>query len=93
MTQKDVAKLLGIQRGTVAVHLSKAREALKGRLGLAVTLPDDGLVASRDRVTDALRTAQQWLAEGFGADLATRDRVRAAVDAVPAPARRWWRRG
>ena len=90
MPQQEVAKLLRIQRGTVAAHLRKAREALKNRL--AVPMPDSGLVASHDRVAESLRLAQQCRAEGFGADHETRDRVRAAVDEVRPP-RRWWRRG
>ena len=94
MKQAEVAKLLGIQRGTVAAHLHKAREALAAKLGLGARTPDDGLVAAvrRDQVLDSLRTAERWLTDGFADDEPTRDRVRDAVDHVR-PAKRWWRRG
>ena len=94
MKQQEVAKLLGIQRGTVAAHLHKARAALAGKLGLVAARPaDDGLVAVRgDRVTESLRDAARWLAEGFDADESARERVRAAVDQVRPP-KRWWGRG
>jgi RNA polymerase sigma factor (sigma-70 family) len=105
MKQAEVAKLLHIQRGTVAAHLSKAREALAKRLGLPVTrVVEDGLVAvrwdrriavgaglSEDPIDNALREAERWLAEGFAADDATRERVRTAVDQAQ-PKRRWERR-
>jgi RNA polymerase sigma-70 factor (ECF subfamily) len=97
LKQQEVAKLLGIQRGTVAAHLHKARAALASKLGLtAVPGPDSGSVATavvgQDWLAEALAGTVDWLADGFGADRATRGRVRAAVDRVEAP-RRWWRRG
>jgi RNA polymerase sigma factor (sigma-70 family) len=94
MKQAEVAKLLRIQRGTVAAHLFKARAALADRLGLGARTPDDELVATarRDRIMESLQVAQRWLAEGFAADGPTRDRVLRAVDQVQPP-RRWWRRG
>jgi RNA polymerase sigma-70 factor (ECF subfamily) len=94
MKQAEVAKLLHIQRGTVAAHLSKARAALAAKLGLGARTPDDELVATarRDWVVESLQVAERWLAEGFAADAATRDRVRQAVDHVQ-PSKRWWRRG
>lgn len=92
MKQQEVAKLLRIQRGTVAAHLSKARETLRHQLGLAVAVPDDGLVAVRvDRLVESLRRAERWLAEGFDADVEARHRIRAAIDEVPPPRRLWGR--
>ena len=87
MTQVEVAKLLGIQRSTVAVHLHKARKAL------SAALLDQAydFVADKATLTHRLLDAERWLADGFAADAATRDRVRAAVDQVAQPQRRWWR--
>lgn len=92
MKQAEVAKLLHIQRGTVAAHLFKARETLAARLGART--PDDGLVAAarRDQIVESLQVAERWLADGFAADERTLVRVRAAVDQVQ-PSQRWWRRG
>jgi len=94
MKQAEVAKLLHIQRGTVAAHLFKARETLAAKLGLGARTPDDGLVAAarRDQIMESLQVAERWLADGFAADERTRERVLAAVDQVQPP-RRWWRRG
>jgi len=105
MKQAEVAKLLGLRRGTVAAHLFKAREALAKRLGLPITrVVEDGLVAvrwdrrvsagaglSEDPLDLALRGAEQWLTDGFATDGATRGRMRAAVDRVQP--KRWWGRG
>ncbi|MFI9380703.1 RNA polymerase sigma factor [Kutzneria sp. NPDC052558] len=93
MKQAEVAKLLRIQRGTVAAHLFKAREALSAKLGLGARTPDDGLVGvvRRDQIADSLQVAQRWLAEGFAADERARARVRTAVDQVKPPRRRWGR--
>jgi len=92
MKQAEVAKLLHIQRGTVAAHLFKARETLAARLGART--PDDGLVAAarRDQIVESLQVAERWLADGFAADERTLVRVRTAVDQVQ-PSQRWWRRG
>ncbi|GAA3435999.1 RNA polymerase sigma factor [Kutzneria kofuensis] len=95
MQQAEVAKLLGIKRGTVAAHLHKARAAVAKKLGLVAARTGDGLVTAaretQDRLIEALRDAERWLADGFAADHAVRERVRAAVD--HAQPRRWWRRG
>ena len=84
MTQVEVAKLLGIQRSTVAVHLHKARKAL------SAALLDQAydFVADKATLTHRLLDAERWLADGFAADAAARDRVRAAVAQVAPPQRR-----
>jgi len=94
MRQQEVADVLGIQRGTVAAHLHKARAALSVKLGMPVpTLRDPSWASTPAHVeVKALRHVEQWLADAFAADEVTRDRVQAAVDLVPPP-QRWWRRG
>jgi hypothetical protein len=42
-------------------------------------------------LTNRLLDAERRLADGFAADAAGRDRVRAAADCVAQPKRRWWR--
>ncbi|HEY0498558.1 MAG TPA: sigma-70 family RNA polymerase sigma factor [Kutzneria sp.] len=87
MAQAEVAKLLHIQRGTVAVHLHKARKTLSAALFDQAYdfVPDTATLTHR------LLDAERWLAGGFAADGATRDRVRAAVNQVAQPKRRWGR--
>ena len=84
MGQAEVAHLLGIQRGTVAAHLHKARKAL------SAALLDQAFVPDTATLTHRLLGAERWLADGFAADDGTRDRVRAAVEQVQ-PRRRWGR--
>ena len=87
MPQAEVAKLLGIQRSTVAVHLHKARKTLSAVLfGQAYDFVPDSAT-----LTHRLLDTERWLAEGFAADTTTRERVRATVDLVAQPQRRWWR--
>ena len=94
MKQAEVAELLGIQRGTVAAHLFKARETLAARLGLHIRAPYAWLVTAerRDQIVKSLQVAERWLADGFAADERSLVRVRTAVDQVQPP-QRWWRRG
>jgi RNA polymerase sigma factor (sigma-70 family) len=98
MTQEEVARELGLARGTVAVYVHTARRLLEKTLGMAPVLrrADQPLVsvplptgrypgsdlAPRDPLALALRAAEDWLREGFDEDERDAARLLRAVVAA-----------
>lgn len=96
MSQEEVARELGLARGTVAVYLHSARRLLAKTLGLATAgHADQSLVrvtagvspfrepdsAAAEELTRHLRIAEEWLREGLAGDGATVAAIGAAVTA------------
>jgi RNA polymerase sigma factor (sigma-70 family) len=96
MTQEQVARELGLARGTAAVYLHSARRLLEKTLGMAPARhADQPLVrvnvpgtpvhepgrAAEAPLTHSLRAAENWLREGLADDGATVPAIGAAVAA------------
>jgi RNA polymerase sigma factor (sigma-70 family) len=104
MSQEEVARELGLARGTVAVYVHGARRLLEKALGLAparhadqplvrVPVPaapfrDYGLAVAADPLARSLRAAENWLREGLAGDGVTVSAIGAAVEAGAARPRR-----
>ncbi len=103
LSQEEVARELGLARGTVAFYLHSARRLLEKTLGMTqerhlvqplarvagpVSMFDGPGLASEDPLARKLRTAESWLRAGLAADEATMPALGAAVRAGAAGRRR-----
>jgi RNA polymerase sigma factor (sigma-70 family) len=97
MSQEEVARELGLARGTVAVYVHSARRLLEKALGLAPVGPADqpllrvpapaspfrdyGHAPAVDPLARSLRAAENWLREGLAGDGVTVSAIGEAVAA------------
>lgn len=96
LSPAQIAAELGVTRGTVGVHLFRARRALEQELGIP---PGQRRALSplrrpgcaplpADLVAAAVRAAMRWLEESVEARAAARSAIRARVNATPGARRR-----